>query len=750
MKKTILLSIFLITTLFATSQPIFHLRDIKPVITCFCVPDSSFSLTVPINKFIAHDDSKVIGYKITESTTTPTYSSSGWSKVPIESYTFKSKGLKTIYAWAKDDSRYVSLSSHGHIIVIDAPTPPTPPVPPAADTTKYPTDYPGTEYYISPTGNDAASGTSESSAWKSIPNGKTFKSSDAVLFKSDGAWVGTITIPCSGITVGAYGLKSSRPKIYGSEIITGWTLHSGNIYKATFTNAINQLFVDNVRMQTARFPSTGFANVDIAKSTSAITCNALNTSINYTGAVCIINSISYGIDKRTVTSSSGSTVQLNAVPFGDVSSNEKFILVGKLEFLTKAGQWYYDTATKTVYLWTPNNDSPDKYEVRGSVYDNGIYVSQKSSFTIENIEFLHQKTDAIYLSGCTNFSVKNNSVKFNDAIGISDLNCSGGNYSNNYVEGSNHLGIRTEGGTNSIIKSNEVRNIALFDNLGLSSIGAWYNGNGIATNGNGNTVSYNRIDEVGYNGISFNKINIIEYNYITNICRTKNDGAAIYTSALPSYQSESNKGSVIRYNICLYGWGYGADPYGEGIYLDESSGGVLVEYNTVGFMSVRGIFPHLGNSHIIRNNTVFACGNGIYLSGDGRNISITNNIVYGLSGQEMIHLNVLTGTPVINYNTYISPYMSNPFELNWTNHYTFINWKSKTGHDGSSTFNNTALPTGYSEMLITNPTNATTIFNLNGATSVKNAVTGASLTGSFSVAAYSSVIVTGVNLVNIK
>jgi hypothetical protein len=233
--KTIITAIFVAFVLLTNAQ--FHKTNVKPVITSFIIPDSVSGLTIPIKSFIAHDDGKVIGYKITESATTPLYSSTGWATTVPTSYTFPTIGMKTIYAWVKDNTKYVSLSLHSHVVVSAVPPPPPPPIPVPI----YPTDYPGTEYYISPTGNDAATGTSETTAWKSLPNGRTFKSGDAVLLLSTGTWEGTLTVPSSGITIGAYGIMDSKPKIYGSSVITGWSLHSGNIYKATVSTDINSL-----------------------------------------------------------------------------------------------------------------------------------------------------------------------------------------------------------------------------------------------------------------------------------------------------------------------------------------------------------------------------------------------------------------------------------------------------------------------------------------------------------------------------
>jgi parallel beta-helix repeat protein len=342
------------------------------------------------------------------------------------------------------------------------------------------------------------------------------------------------------------------------------------------------------------------------------------------------------------------------------------------------------------------------------------------------------------LSGCSHFDVNNTVTKYPDAIGISDLNCSYGNYAGNYIVGSNHLGLRTEGSDNGIIDGNEVYDIALFDNLGLSGIGAWYNGNGIATNGDNNTISNNRINEVGYNGISFNKINTVEYNYVTNFCRTKNDGGGVYTSAAVDYQNEANLGSIVRYNICLYGWGVTTNgtAYAEGIYLDESSGGITVEYNTIGYQSGRGIFLHDGNGHTVRYNTIFNCENGLYMSKDGRNVIMSNNIVYGILNQELTHLNAVTGSPTINNNTYINHYTASCFQLNFGTHYTFTNWKSTTAHDASSTFDGSALGVGETEELFYNPTKEEKVFYLGG--DVYRDITGTQVTGTFTLQPFTS------------
>jgi len=579
----------------------------------------------------------------------------------------------------------------------------------------------------------------------------------AILFTRGETFEGTLIIPTSGtinnpITYSSFGI-GAKPKIYGSEVISGWTLHSGNIYKATFATTINQLFVDDVRMQVARYPETGYANVDAAPTTSSLTCNALNGALNYTGVKCLIHSSPYGLETKTVTSSSGTTLTLDGVPFGDVNVNEKFILVGKLEFLTKAGQWFYDTITNTVYLWTPVGDSPIGYEVRGSTSDYGIVASSKNYITIKDLNILQQKTRGVSLTTCDYAVIDNNTISFADAKGIyAVLGSDNITVSNNTVTGANHMGIEVFG-SGSTIQYNEVDNTALPENLGLTGIGSWYMGSAIYNEGTGN-INDNIIDEVGSSGIHFvsGAHNVLR-NYITNICRVKNDGGGIYTSNPVSYGTEATIGSIIRYNTVMYGSGIGSAPYAEGIYLDESSGGVTVEYNTVAYMSNAGIYAHRGNAHTIRYNKVYDCYLGLNNKWDGRNTGLSYNTIYSTaSGDKSVRYFEDTYTTVVfDNNKYINHYGSAGnfnFYINGGSDQflTFAGWQSATSKDASSTVDNTTLSTNYGERLLVNPTSAAKTFYLNNASNITNEETDASVSSDISLAAYESIILTGLNL----
>jgi hypothetical protein len=91
-----------------------------PIVTDFTIPGSSTSLTVSINSFTATDDVGVTGYMVTNSSTAPAASASGWSSSAPTSYTFSSSttsGAKTLYAWVKDAAGNVSASKSASVTI---------------------------------------------------------------------------------------------------------------------------------------------------------------------------------------------------------------------------------------------------------------------------------------------------------------------------------------------------------------------------------------------------------------------------------------------------------------------------------------------------------------------------------------------------------------------------------------------------------------------------------------------------------
>ena len=83
----------------------------KPTVDSFTITATVKALTVPVTSFTANDlgGSNVAGYLITTTATAPPATAAGWGATAPTSYSFKSAGTKTLYAWAKDGAGNISL-----------------------------------------------------------------------------------------------------------------------------------------------------------------------------------------------------------------------------------------------------------------------------------------------------------------------------------------------------------------------------------------------------------------------------------------------------------------------------------------------------------------------------------------------------------------------------------------------------------------------------------------------------------------
>ncbi|MFW6371987.1 MAG: right-handed parallel beta-helix repeat-containing protein, partial [Bacteroidota bacterium] len=463
-----------------------------------------------------------------------------------------------------------------------------------------------TNYYMSAAGNDSNTGTSPRQAWRTLErlNNLVPKPGDSILFQRGDAWTGTVSVNMWGmegrpLVYGAYG-EGPKPRIYGSEPVKGWEKHSGSIYKATFDKEINQLFVDGKKMRAARFPNSGYIFITSTNGSTTFSADELDENINYSGAKWFGRTHYYAAPLINIAGSRSKTLMFSSAPRHPLKEGLGFFLMNKLEFLDQAGEWYYDKATKTVYFWFPDGYNPDEATVRGSVYKDGLHVNGKNHVTIRDLNFLQQAEKGIHLNDADYIVIDNNDLSDADGFGIyCQSDATGYTIVNNTVEGVNHYGMYLRI-SNSLISKNRISKVALFENLGLTGTGEDNFGGGIYLAGEdgNNRVQYNEITEIGYNGILFAKPKkFIEYNYIKDVCLLKSDMGAIYTSWYHKRAPQGPEGSIVRNNIILNvvgeKYGYTSKRHmGEGIYIDESSVGVIVENNTIAHCTNSGIKLH--------------------------------------------------------------------------------------------------------------------------------------------------------------
>jgi len=615
-----------------------------------------------------------------------------------------------------------------------------------------------TIYYVSSSGNDANTGTSESLPWKTLAKVNSFtpKAGDQILFKCGDEWTGTITVTASGtsgspITYGAYG-TGDKPKIYGSEVITGWTKYSGNIYKATVTNDITQLFISNSKIQLARYPKEDFFYITTVNSSIQFISNSLDGSISYKNATWVGKTSAYNLAAGTVSSSSGQTITLSSAPYSSLGVGEGFFLCNKLEFLTAAGEWYYDTNTNTVYVWAPNSDSPANYVTRGSISKYGVYISNKNYITVKELEILHSSADGIYIDNSDYVTIDNCKIISPATNGIISANSAAySKITNNYIFNPMDSGIRLSGNQGGDINNNTVTGAGLLENINLNTNFTTSPGEGIYLTGGDMSVMYNRIIDSGYSGIKFTQgVYNVKYNYINGACQLFDDGGGIYTYN-SDYAQPGVAGSEVTSNIVLNVFGNRAGTQrtkddGNGIFMDNNTHDVLIENNTVAHTTC-GILLHQNGNITVRGNTVMDATLLLLTTDEIKDSYITKNIIYTTNRigdytwwqdtyQRIVYQS--SASAKFDYNTYISHYYVKSVFVNFAD---FAAWKAATGQDANSTCDATTLAAGETEQLFYNDTKQAKVFNLGS--SVFRDIYGKQVSGTFTLDPFTSKIIIG-------
>ncbi|HRD54637.1 MAG TPA: right-handed parallel beta-helix repeat-containing protein, partial [Flavobacteriales bacterium] len=580
-------------------------------------------------------------------------------------------------------------------------------------------------YYLSPTGNDSNNGTSASTPWRTIDRANQLSSSfqpgDRILFQRGGVFRGKLNIQNSGnatafIEVGSYG-TGAQPIISGSVAVTGWTIHSGNIWKAPVSQALKHVFVDGGLQEIARFPNTGWLRVDQGTSTSLTDSELTQPNGYWNGATAVIRTTNWSYDTAYVSAFNNSTLTHTATGNNLGTWQWGYYLRNKLALLDAPGEWFHDRATGMLYLWCPNNANPNTVLVEAAVADFGVFVGwQRHHIKVDGLHFKHQTTASLRLSGSYDLEAMN--CTFTDT------------WQAIYSTGSNqyfhHLDIqRTYGSAvvlldnNSRFEENNLLNIAMVKGLGEQNMGYI----AIRTNGTGMVVRNNRVENVGYCGIAVSNDCLVERNLVINSMAILNDGAGI--------TFDTADGAIIRDNVVrdlngdvessAIGWVHSV-PICMGIYFGNVyNRNVLVKGNTV--MNCKGSGMYVDhtmqfNNNRIEDNVLFNNEIQLFISdysnynGPGAtapfhvpsfNTVYANNVFYSLTKDQLLiqqyHVYSANWVDFGTWtgNRYFNPYNDRSIYLRNSvtgahNYYTLERWRAVHNEDPTGTRSPLFLP----------------------------------------------------------
>ncbi|MCB9184764.1 MAG: T9SS type A sorting domain-containing protein [Flavobacteriales bacterium] len=574
-------------------------------------------------------------------------------------------------------------------------------------------------YYVSPTGSDTNNGTSQSTPWKTIARvnqiGTSITAGTQILFQRGGTYRGRLNINGSGtssnkIIIGAYG-SGAAPIISGSELVTGWTLHSGNIWKASVASNVKQVYFNGNRMELARFPNEGWMRTDIANSTSTTDATLTQGSGYFTGATMVIRTTNWSYDTAFVSTHSGTTLTHTSTGNNLGAQQWGYFLRNKLSLLDQAGEWYYNRANGTLYVWCPNNAAPASNTIEAAVQDFGVYFGyQRHDARVSDLTFQHQTDASVRLSVTYNIEVANCTMQDTyRAI-----------YSTGSSQQFHHLTITRTYLTavylldnNSSFTFNSITDVCLWPGWGENNWGYF----GLRTNGTGMVITDNYMENIGYIGIAAYANAQVERNVVHHALAILNDGGGIAI--------DNADGMVLRRNIVRDMVGefesvapesINKKPMAHGIYFGNISiKNTTVEWNTVANCSVSGIHVDhtmVSSGNQVRNNTLFNNGEVQLSISDYSNYNTpgasapfyvpsfntvySGNIMYCLSKDQecMLQTHVNSATLVdfgsFSGNRYFNPYNELSIQVHNTTagtreFFSMERWAQQFSEDAGST-----------------------------------------------------------------
>lgn len=543
-----------------------------------------------------------------------------------------------------------------------------------------------TVYYVSPSGNDAANGTSQATAWRTIDrvnqSAYTIQPGDQILFQRGGHYRGGIIWGTSGaagapITYAAYG-SGADPIIDGAKLVTGWTQYQGNIWRAQVGTLVSQVYVGGARSTLARTPNTGWFRNDQGSGTTLHSANLTESNGFWTGARCVLRCTASSIDTLKVTGFNNGTLTFSTQPTNNnmAADDWGFYLENRLDLLDAPNEWYYEASSGYLYLRASGNADPNGLTVEASTEWTGLLCSyQRHHMVAENLVFRHHRNAGVRVDDASNVIIRNCTME-DTYHGIRS-------YGHDNLFEHNTLRRTLATGclmidNNSVFQWNDLEDIATIPGEGETQWGYF----GIRGIGQGNVIRGNRFENVGYIGIVANGNHLIEKNVIHHFLTTLNDGGAI--------AFDHSDGLTIQDNI-MYDAVCGLDgsstvmPHyqelGLGIYFGNTHNvNTIVRRNTIANLTGVGINVDHNmdtHGHQVRDNVIFNCGIGMSISdysntnGPGAQYpyyvanyddQYSGNVIYGLRKDQYAvrFYNCYTAQPVdfgtFTGNRYFNPY----------------------------------------------------------------------------------------------
>lgn len=289
------------------------------------------------------------------------------------------------------------------------------------------------KFYVSPDGKDSNSG-AESAPFKTIAAARdavrtvnSSMSGDIIVYLREGTHLVSETIQLKPEDSGNNGYRiiyqaypGETPVVSGAVKVTGWTLHSGSIYKAPLnrTTKLRNLYVNDKRAQMTKKAMTarggqGTYSVTAGQADWAWTSGSKSDGVKYNGSdmpeiktnkddLEIVNGTTWNENivcvRDVITTSDGSRALMLQQPYGSIAQTPGWgaafttsgyhTVYNAIEFLNSPGQFFFDKTEKMLYYYIRQGENMSTADVQAPVVEKLFDIAGKSTTErVKNITF---------------------------------------------------------------------------------------------------------------------------------------------------------------------------------------------------------------------------------------------------------------------------------------------------------------------------------------------------------------------------
>lgn len=488
-----------------------------------------------------------------------------------------------------------------------------------------------TIYYVSKAGSDSNAGTTTNLSFLTIQKAASVMNAGDTCYILSGIYRETVTPAHSGtsglpITFAAY--PGATPIISGADVLSlTWSIYSNSIYQASTTTSFRQLFVDGVMMNEARWPNATVNNLlNAPRSTPSVCTFTYLTdpslpNVNLVGAMLHIfpneyNNPGYAANTRQITgwNSSTKTISWSGNIFNTNAQNTFYYVYGALSLLDIPTEWYLDSSSDILYLWTPDSASPATHlievKTRTSAFtlDNLSYITVNGIYVFAAGISMANTTDCVVDNCNLEYVQHNTTADWTVSVPIANqVSGNGSMWENSSITYSSQDGIRCTG-QNEIVSNCVIQQVDYYPGTYYACVTAFSGGSG--TKIVNNTLWYSgrycvgdsaTSVEIGYNDLGWGEL-------------LTSDGGGTY-----EYTGSGNGvGTSIDHNWVHNCWA--------GVYVDQNQNNYFV-FQNICYSNSNGIlFNSFTNDVIVNNTSVSNTTDILCNGGSDTNVSFINNI----------------------------------------------------------------------------------------------------------------------------